>query len=252
MSFFENLSKIAEGITNASNFVEGLKNVSISENIANKVAGSVLKTQQPKEPVDPETSSTTVSLDPSVENVVPICYGTGITKGIVVDAALDADNQSIWISFVLSEKTGNKIDGTPSEITFNRIFIDGYEAQFNTDGVTVVSKRDTRGTVDTSINGLIKVYCYNNGSDNQTFPFGSFGTATPAYNVFPGWNSGFKYYNFVFAVVKVTYSQEKDLTYLPDFAFELVNTMTDPGDVLYDYLSSKIYGAGIEDAEINK
>ena len=53
-------------------------------------------------------------------------------------------------------------------------------------------------------------------------------------------------------MVKVTYSQEKDLTYLPDFAFELVNTMTDPGDVLYDYLSSKIYGAGIADAEINK
>jgi hypothetical protein len=252
MSFFENLSKIADTIIGVNNFVEGIKASTNSKNVSNKVVNSVTKTALPEKPVDPETSSTTITLDPSIENVIPVCYGTGISKGTVVDAALDADGQSIWISYVLSEVTGNLIDDTPSEITFNRIFIDGYEAQFDTDGVTVVSKRDTAGNIDSSINGLIKVYCYNDGSANQTFPFGTFGTAQNASSIFPGWNSTKKYYKMVFAVVKITFSQEKDLTYLPEFSFELVNTMTDPGDVLFDYLSNKRYGAGIDEEEINK
>jgi hypothetical protein len=183
-----------------------------------------------------------------------VLYGRGLSKGIVVDAALDADGQSLWISYVISEVTGNLIDGTPSEITLRRVFADGYEITFASDGVTSINRKDTFGNTDNSINGLIKVYFYNNGSSNQSFPegypIGSAPTSTPAYNLFPNWTSGFKYYNMVFAIVKITYSQEQDLTYLPEFTFDVENTMSDPGDVLNDYLTNTLYGAGVPAEEV--
>lgn len=256
MSFFENLSKIAETITDATSFVQGLKSESIGENIANKVSGSILKTQSPKEPEQPETGPTIVTLNPSVENKIPVCYGIGFTKGIVVDAALDADNQSIWISYVLSEVTGNKIDSTPSEFTLEQVLIDGYEGVFNSDGIHIAAKQDSQGNQDTSLNNLIEVYFYADGSEAYKAPLGfttpSVLTSYYAYNNFPGWGSNHIYYKMCFAIVKITYSQEKELTYLPEFTFKIRNSMDQPGDVLNDYLKSTIYGAGIPEEELNQ
>ena len=249
-SFFENLSKVAETINSASTFVQGIKADALGNDIANKVINSVLKQPTVDAPADPEKSSASVTLNPSVENKIPVLYGRGLSKGTVVDAALDADGKSIWISYVISEKTGNMIDGTPSEIKLKRVFADGYNINFDADGVTAVNRRDTFGNTDSSINGLIKVYFYNNGSTNQSFPTGYIGTSVNAYDVFPGWNTGKKYYNMVFAIIKVTYSQEKDLTYLPDFTFDVENSMTQPGDVLYDYLTNTTYGAGVPESEV--
>ena len=252
-NFFENLSKVAETINSASTFVQGIKADALGKDISNKVVNSLLKQPRVEKPADPEKSSSSVTLNPSVENKIPVCYGTGYTKGIIVDAALDNDEKSIWLSYVLSEVTGDMIDGTPSEISIRRVLADGYEIIFDgDDGVTALSKRDTFGNADTSINGLIKVYCYNNGSENQVFPTGYSGSKLPAYNLFPGWGTGHSYWNMVFAIVKVTHNQENEVTTLPEFTFECKNTMTEPGDVLYDYLTSTRYGAGIPEEEINK
>jgi hypothetical protein len=255
MSFFENLSKIAETITDATSFVQGLKAESIGDAIANKVSGSILKTQTPKEPEKPETGPTIVTLNPSVENKIPVCYGVGFTKGIVVDAALDADNQSIWISYVLSEVTGNKINGSASEFTLEQVLIDGYEGVFAGDGIHIAAKQDSEGNQDTSINNLIEVYFYADGSEEYKSPLGYDpldSTVFFAYNNFPNWTSNHIYYKMCFAIVKITYSQEKDLTYLPEFTFKIRNSMDQPGDVLNDYLKSTIYGAGIPEEELNQ
>ena len=249
-NFFENLSKIADTVNDAATFVQGIKAAVNGGNIANKVVNSVLKQPTVEKPADPEKSSASVTLNPSVENKIPVLYGRGLSKGTVVDAALDADGQSIWISYVISEKTGNMIDGTPSEIKLKRVFADGYNINFDADGVTAVNRRDTYGNTDSSINGLIKVYFYNNGSENQSFPTGYTGTAVNAYDVFPGWSGGHSYWNMVFAIVKVTYSQENDLNYLPDFTFDVENSMTQPGDVLFDYLTNTTYGAGVPESEV--
>lgn len=249
-NFFENLSKIADTIIGVKDFVEGIKSSSNSKSVSNKVVNSTIKTKTPEAPADPEKSSASITLNPSIDNKIPVLYGRGLSKGIVVDATLDADGQSLWISYVISEKTGNLIDGTPSETKLKRVFADGYNITFDSDGVTAVNRQDTAGNTDSSINGLIKVYFYNDGSSNQSFPVGSTGTAVDAYDVFPNWTSGHKYYNMVFAIVKVTYSQEKDLTYLPDFTFDVENTMSQPGDVLNDYLTNTLYGAGVPAEEV--
>lgn len=249
-NFFENLSKVAETINSASTFVQGIKADALGKDIANKVVNSVLKQPSVEKPADPEKSSTSVTLNPSVENKIPVLYGRGFSKGTVVDAALDADDKSIWISYVLSEVTGNKIDGTPSEIFLDQVLLDGYPARFQADGITIADKVDSNGNVDSSVNGLIKVYFYNNGSESQSYPTGYTGANNNAYDLFPGWNGGHSYWNMVFAIVKVTHSQENDLNYLPEFTFKCRNTMENPGDVLYDYLTSTTYGAGVPESEI--
>jgi hypothetical protein len=55
----------------------------------------------------------------------------------------------------------------------------------------------------------------------------------------------------VFALVKVTYNAEKNITNLPDFKFALSNTLTKPGDCLYDFMTNSRYGSGIPASEIN-
>lgn len=253
MSFFEQLSKLATTASEIGSFVEGIKTNTLGNSIAERVVNSIIKSPKTDKPKDPEDSPSTVTFNPSNENKVPVVYGKGFTKGIIVDAVLDNDDKSIWLSYVLSERTGTLIDGTQSVISFRRVLKDGYEILFDSsDGVTATAIRDSRGRTDTSINGLVKIYCYNNGTENQVFPLGYAGTKVNAYNIFPGWNSKHRYREFVLAVVKVTHSQEHGLTSIPDLTFELSNTMTEPGDVLYDYLTSTRYGAGVPESEINK
>jgi hypothetical protein len=252
-NFFDNLAKLADTVIGVKDFVEGIKASTNSTNTSNKVVNSTIKQKAPEKPVDPETSSTMVTLNPSVENKIPVLYGEGFSKGTVVDAALDADGQSIWISYVLSEVTGNKIDGSSSEISLRQVLIDGYPATFDADGVHITDKRDSAGNIDSTINQLIEVYFYKDGSEEYSSPLGfdlDDSTIFYAYNLFPGWNSSKTYYKMAFALVKITFSQEKDLTSLPEFTFKLKNTMDNPGDVLNDYLTNARYGAGVPASEV--
>ena len=56
--------------------------------------------------------------------------------------------------------------------------------------------------------------------------------------------------NLVFALFKVTYNKEQRVTSLGDIQFKLSNTLTQPGDVLYDYMTNTRYGAGIAARDI--
>jgi hypothetical protein len=56
--------------------------------------------------------------------------------------------------------------------------------------------------------------------------------------------------DLIFAVVKVDYNREKNVTGIGDLLFHVDNTMKLPGDVLYDYMTNTRYGAGITATEI--
>ena len=57
--------------------------------------------------------------------------------------------------------------------------------------------------------------------------------------------------DLVFALIKVEYNKEKGITGIGNIEFKLKNSMTDPGDVINDYLTNSRYGAGIPAEEIN-
>jgi len=54
----------------------------------------------------------------------------------------------------------------------------------------------------------------------------------------------------VFVAIKMNYNKDKGLTRIPTFRFKLTNTMTMPGDCIYDYMTNTRYGAGIDATEI--
>jgi hypothetical protein len=57
--------------------------------------------------------------------------------------------------------------------------------------------------------------------------------------------------DLVYAVVKLTYSGEKGVTNLQQMTFEVTNSLSNPGLVLYDYLTSPRYGANISAGQID-
>jgi hypothetical protein len=67
----------------------------------------------------------------------------------------------------------------------------------------------------------------------------------------PNWTTAHTADNLVFAVVKVVYNKDKNVTGLGDLKFRVTNPMNNPGDVIYDYMTNTRYGAGILPADIN-
>lgn len=192
-------------------------------------------------------------VDPSTDNTVPVVYGTAFLQGSVIDAVLTNSNQTMYYAIVLCERTGVKLsDGQQSQVYIEEIYWNGDKLNWQGDGQTVSSQTSADGVIDQSMNGLVKFWLYNNGSDNQVGPLGvnlPYGTAS-AYNVFPGWTVNHKMSNLIFAIVEVNYNKEKNVTGLGTLEFKIKNTMTQPGDVLNDYLTNTVYGAGLSPEEI--
>ena len=72
-----------------------------------------------------------------------------------------------------------------------------------------------------------------------------------AYNLFPQWTDAHTMNQLVFALVRIDYNKDKNSTGLGNLQFKLSNTMSMPGDCLYDYMTNTRYGAGIPPEEIN-
>jgi hypothetical protein len=111
---------------------------------------------------------------------------------------------------------------------------------------------DRAGTIDRNASGLIKIYFYAGSRTAGLSPSGYSASVPNAETLFPNWTAGANAMdNLIFALVKVDYNREKNITGLPEMMFEVENDTKLPGDVIYDYLSSATYGAGISDNDIN-
>jgi len=206
------------------------------------------KSQEPKA----KDRGTRLQLDPDTETPIPVIYGSSYIGGKIIDAQLTNLNRELWVAMVLSEQTGNKIDGSGSEFTFREIYWDGLKLEFQSDGVTVSAAYDEDGnSVDWS--GLIQVYPFAGNSTSPVNLSGySSGNSTAAYNLFPGWGTNHTMTDLVFALVKVRYDAKRDMNKFGNMQFRIENSMTKAGDVLFDYATNTRYGAGIPEAEINK
>lgn len=197
-------------------------------------------------------SGNKLQLSPATENRIPVVYGRAVVSGIITDAKMSTDNQKMTLCLTICEVTGVKLsDSQASSLLFEDVYINGNRVVFKQDGITVNYMIDADGNVDRSIDGLIKVYCYKNGSGSPAIPDNyTAGSPTAAYNVMPGWTSNHTMNNLAFAIVEVTYNRSKNVTTIPQFSFKIKNSMTLPGDCLYDYMTNTRYGAGIDPQEI--
>ena len=187
-----------------------------------------------------------LQIPPASSNKVPILYGKAHFGGVITDAELSSDNQSMFYCMTLAEKTGTiRSTSTGSSYTFKDVYWNDERIVFKSDGITVDYTVDRTGAFDRSPSGLIQVYCYAGNSTSGTIPENYSGTTPAAYSVMPSWTSNHSMTDLIFAVVKITYNRDKGITGLGNFTFEVENSMKDPGDVIYDLFTNDLYGAGI-------
>jgi hypothetical protein len=194
-----------------------------------------------------------IQVKPNLEQKIPVVYGTATLGGIVTDAFLSDDNQLMYFCITLSEKTGNLAigQGAASEFHLDKLYWNGLEVVFQADGQSFAALKDTEGNVDNAIDNRVAVWFYDGNSSLGKKPTGYSGVVTDARLVMPHWTTDHAMYNLCFAVVTVLYDKERGITNLGDMRFKLRNTMTEPGDVIYDYMTNPVYGAGIPPEEIN-
>lgn len=224
----------------------------IKNNTTNVVSTGVDRNTVAPTTVTKTDQGVRVQATADADTYIPVVYGEAFTQGKLTDVEMTTDGTTMWYCLTLSEFTGNHIDGTPSTIDFENIYWNNSRVTFRSDGFTVEKTTDVNGIDDRSIADLVEIHCYSNGSAN---PVGITGQAapanTPAYNRMPSWTSTDAMSGLVFILVKVFYNPARNLTGLPPVTAQLKNSLTLPGDVLYDYMINTRYGAGIPAAEVN-
>lgn len=256
MSFLDSILDVGgsawQGLTGPG-VASGIARAGILAVMLREVTASINKDNQTPEQANSTTPDYGVreQVDPDTENAIPVVYGTTFIGGIVTDAQMVNDNQTMWYCLTICEKTGNLINGQPSQIFIDEIYWNQNKVTLRSDGITATSIRDEDGVVSSDIDGLVKFYAFSGGSNSPiNFTGYTNNSLTAASNLFPEWTSNHTMNDLVFVLVRVDYSKEKNITGLGNIEFKIRNTMSQPGDVLFDYMTNERYGAGIKAEEI--
>lgn len=259
MSFLEDISTFGKGV------VDYFKGNTIASTIVKVASIGLLVNKLSSNATASNNTNGTNNIDAGVrlqvtantDNKVPVLYGSAYFGGIITDAVMTNTNKTMYYCLTLCEQTGTKLsDGQASEIKFKDIYWNNQRIVFNNDGITANYTVDANGQQDTSISGLVTIRGYSGGSASpkqiETGATYSGYQSTPAYSFMPGWSTSTHTMNdLVFAIVKVDYNKDKNVTGLGDMLFRMENTMTLPGDCIYDYMNNSRYGAAIDATEIN-
>jgi hypothetical protein len=192
-----------------------------------------------------QSQGTRVQLPPASENKIPVIYGNAFQQGIITDAHISNENKTMTYTMVLSEKTD-----TTSTWTVNNIYWNDQTLNFRADGYTVDSSTLADGSTSTNFSGLIRCWAWAGSSSASNQIFGP-STAVNAYDVIPETTSSYQMTNMVFAVMQIDYDSAKNVTQLQNITFDITNSLSNPGEVWLDYMTSTRYGAGFARSEID-
>tara|TARA_B110000879_G_scaffold103503_1_gene139717 strand:+ start:179 stop:3298 length:3120 start_codon:yes stop_codon:yes gene_type:complete len=258
MSFLSgivNFGKSALGFLGGNSIASSLAKTALLGFAVNKMSKSVLKENDTKGSGGSQNIDKGVRLQvkPNAEAKIPVLYGDAYFGGNISDAAMTNANKTMWYCLTLAENTGTTLSSSSATTyTFHDVYWNQQRIVFQADGITADYAVDSNGTIDRSISGLVKVYLYAGSSSSGQIPSGYTGSVPNADAVFPNWTSGtHPMTNLVFALVSVDYNREKSVTGIANMLFQVESSMKQPGDVLYDYLTSTVYGAGIPTADID-
>jgi len=192
---------------------------------------------------------------PAGNNKLPIVYGQAWTGGIITDLSITTDNQTLYYVFALCEvtntETGSSV-GAADNITFGDIYWGGKKCVFDaTDLTKVIALEDPSTNENQDISGYMNVYLYKNGSSNPANTSDSAITIMSDANLTYKWDASKTMTNCAFAIIKLKYSQSRNLVGLNATNFQVTNARSAPGDCFLDYLTSTRYGASIPLANID-
>jgi hypothetical protein len=254
MSFLNsivNFGKSALGFISGDTLGGSIARTAILGFATKKINDMIVKDNQAREPAQRDMG-TREQVDPDTEHRIPVVYGNAYIEGMITDAVLTPNKQTMWYCVTLCEKTGPLINGTASVTSFQEVYWNGLRVEFASDGVTVSGMVSENKEVVSQYNGKVRFYPFNNGSNSPTkFVGPGSGNAAPAYSIFPNWTPAHTMDQLVFCLVRVDYDGANRVTGLGNLRFRLNNTMKAPGDVLYDYMTNTRYGAGVPPEEMN-
>jgi len=185
---------------------------------------------------------------PATDNKLPIVYGSAYVGGTVTDLSITQDNQYMYYVLAISEVTDNGGD----TFTFGDMYYGGKKVIFNENGYTVDALLDeSTGVSDTSVANYINIYLYSNGSNSPTNSVYSAIEIMQNPNLVYQWNSTKLMTNCAFAIIKLQYSQSRNIRGIQQTKFQVINNRTDTGDCFYDYLTNTVYGAAIPANQID-
>jgi len=107
------------------------------------------------------------------------------------------------------------------------------------------------GLVDTKVNGYLNIYLYSNGSYSGVNTGQSAISVMQASGLTYTWDNTKLMTNCAFAIVELNYNANAGVTSINQTQFEIINSRIAPGDVIYDYLTSTVYGGAIPVAQID-
>jgi len=183
-----------------------------------------------------------VQLPPATDNKLPVLYGQAFTSGPIFDAAISNENKTMTYCIALSEETDS---GT---FSCSEIFMNDVKLIFS--GNTVTSHVDPNQSSDTSYAGNVRVNIYQGGSAAGDCIFPTSG-GVAATSIVPHWGVNHTANAMVYAVLQIDYDAENGLSGLPQMTFKMNNTLNNPGDVLFDYLTNNRYGCGLSNSQID-
>jgi hypothetical protein len=179
---------------------------------------------------------------PATDNKLPVVYGEAWIGGTIVDLSISQNNQELYYVLALAEVTGNGAD----TITFGDAYWGGKKVTFRADGFTVASLTDeSSGVVDTTVDGRMRFYFYNNGSNSPTNSTQSAINVMQNSSLIYTWDNTKLMTNTAFVIIKLTYSQTANIRGIEQTRFQLTNSRSNTGDVFYDYLTNEVYGGAI-------
>jgi hypothetical protein len=222
-----------------TNLSESVTQTNTSTVVANQT-GSTVITASELNTETPSATSTQITVNPSTGNRIPVLYGTAYVPGIIVDARISNDSQTMYYIYALSEITGS------GSVSVDEVWMG--EQQLNFSGShEVVSAVNADGTTDTNPAGYIDVWVYR----ERTTPIFGANTGT-ADSIVPGFTTDNKFGGLYFAIVRVKYAADRGYTTMPQMTFKMTNTLSNPGLVWYDFLVNSRYGAGIPSARVDQ
>jgi hypothetical protein len=271
-NFLEDIIDGASSMFGGDGLGSSLARTALAGYALNQITNSLAPADANKAAIDPTNAAAVdkgvrQQVDASTDNRVPVVYGSAFTGGKIFDAYMTEDGTTMYFALAISEVTGTYSLQNESlgRIKFEAVYWNNSRVVFDIDNTTVLSLYDESsqstvdlgGMVDPS-GGLIKIWLYNDGSRYSTLttdrwsPGSTYPSGTAwAFNVMPNWSPQHTCDKLVFAVVKVVYNKDKNVTGLGDLKFHITNPLNNPGDVIYDYMTNKRYGAGIDPQDIN-
>ena len=191
-------------------------------------------------------------IPPATDNKLPIIYGSAYVGGTIIDLSITSNNQQIYYVMALSEVTNSENGNTGDVFSFGDVYFGGKKVLFSGDGYTVSGLLDeSSGLTDTTVAGLMEFYFYRNGSNTPTNSPYSAITIMSNPSLTYQWDASKLMSNCAFVILKLTYSQDANITGLQQTKFQVINPRSNPGDCFLDYFRSTRYGAALALANVD-